>query len=301
MPLRPSWLQRLPEIIREVRCLTVDTIDRPSFEQIFQLRRRRSIELMHLLGSKRSRRGFVLDRGALLQKLESFGFVAQYRWEQHTKSPWVMERAVAGRPDARNGNHQGPRRLVIEFLGEDELTEKLLSALRTVCLNKIQQNGVSELQISCPQYDRFRQAVGAFRNGNLQRARELFAQACAGPQERIRSAAEEYLRICNRRLEPATEPQSSEEHYNCGVALLNARHLAEARKHFESALRLDPNADYVHYALAACFALSGDTEQAYLSLRRAIELQPRNRLAARHDRDFECVLRDARFTQLFRA
>src|ERR1017187_6739757 len=89
MPYKPYWLQRLPEIVERLKTLSPATIDRPTFESIFRLRRRRAIELMHVLGSQRGRRGFVLDRCALLEKLESLDTVTQYRWEQQARSPRV--------------------------------------------------------------------------------------------------------------------------------------------------------------------------------------------------------------------
>jgi len=48
---------------------------------------------------------------------------------------------------------------------------------------------------------------------------------------------------------------------------------------------MDPRADHVHYAMSVALALSGDGSGAYDSLRRAIELQPRNRMLARQDSD----------------
>ena len=86
MPYKPYWLQRLPEIIERLRTLSVATIDRPTFESIFQLRRRREIELMHTFGSRRSRRGFVLDRCALVGKLEAL--------EIHRDSPEIWSRVA---------------------------------------------------------------------------------------------------------------------------------------------------------------------------------------------------------------
>ncbi len=69
MPYKPYWLQRLPEIIAALRGLPDRLIDRPTFETIFGLRRRRAIELMHSLGSCRGQRGYVLDRAVLLPRL----------------------------------------------------------------------------------------------------------------------------------------------------------------------------------------------------------------------------------------
>jgi Flp pilus assembly protein TadD len=72
---------------------------------------------------------------------------------------------------------------------------------------------------------------------------------------------------------------------------MNARRFEEASSHLEAAVRLEPGADHVHYALAVCKGLSGNAEDAYDSLKRAIELQPRNRLAARQDSDLEELAR----------
>ena len=44
--------------------------------------------------------------------------------------------------------------------------------------------------------------------------------------------------------------------------------------------------DHIHYALALAQALSGDIAGAHENLKRAIELEPRNRLIARQDADF---------------
>ena len=42
---------------------------------------------------------------------------------------------------------------------------------------------------------------------------------------------------------------------------------------------MSPAADHVHYALALAQALSGDLINAQNNLKRAIELEPRNRLS----------------------
>ena len=70
----------------------------------------------------------------------------------------------------------------------------------------------------------------------------------------------------------------------------NTRNVTEARGHLEKALQMDPGADHIHYALAAAQALSGDAPGAYESLKRAIELEPRNRLLARQDADLAHVV-----------
>ncbi|MGH9666203.1 MAG: TPR end-of-group domain-containing protein [Bryobacteraceae bacterium] len=302
MPSRPNWLQRLPEIIQRVELLSAETIDRKTFESIFQVRRRRAIELMHVLGSYAGRRGFVLDRSALLERLGSFETTVQYRWEQQTRSPGAAEPAepeLAHAVSAPNDLRNGGRRVVIDSLDDDELMERLLASVRAVVDGRREPIAPQDPRVRPkPQYDRFDQAVHAFRRHGFTEARSLFAQACAGPDKRIRASAEEYIRICNRCLEETPEPRSFEEHYTYGVALLNLRELPEARKHFESARNMNPRADYVYYALAACSALSREISGIYSNLNRAIELEPRNRMAARHDPDFEAVLEDPMVARL---
>ena len=302
MPYKPYWLQRLPEIVDRLKTLSVATIDRRTFESIFRLRRRRAIELMHVLGSYRGRRGFVLDRCALLQKLDSLDTVTRYRWEQQVRLPWVIGLLGQGEVNAvkePNEIHLGPGRLLLEFADEGELIEKLLIVLRAASDGR--QAPVISRGAWAPrelQFGRFEQAIQALRKQQFYEAGTLFAQACAGPDERIRASAETYLRMCKRRTEKVPEPSSFEDHYTYGVALLNDRRLPEARKQFESALQLNPCADYVYYALAACLALCGDMSGFYSNLRCAIELQPRNRIAARSDPDLREALQDPAVRQL---
>jgi Flp pilus assembly protein TadD len=93
--------------------------------------------------------------------------------------------------------------------------------------------------------------------------------------------------MCDRRLEQ-DKPNlgTAEDHYNYGVALLNTRKVPEARSYLEQALRMTPGADHIHYALALAQALDGDLAKAHENLKRAIELEPRNRRLARQDADF---------------
>ena len=89
-----------------------------------------------------------------------------------------------------------------------------------------------------------------------------------------------------RRLEQAPVAlRTAEDYYNYGIALLNARNVTAAVEHLEIALRLAPGSDHIYYALGLARALSGDLGGAYESLKRAIELEPRNRIVARQDAD----------------
>jgi tetratricopeptide (TPR) repeat protein len=134
----------------------------------------------------------------------------------------------------------------------------------------------------------FEKAIQLFNRQKFKEAKEWFEKARSGPSRPIAANAELHVRMCDRRLESAPpEPKSAEEHYTYAIALMNARSFREAVTHLETAVKIEPGADHIHYALAVCLGLSGNAEDAYDSLKRAIELQPRNRLAARQDSDLE--------------
>jgi len=133
----------------------------------------------------------------------------------------------------------------------------------------------------------FEAAMKRFHARQFTEARVLFQQAAAGSERDVGQRAQLHIAMCDRRLEQTTVSfATAEECYNYGVALINARNAAEARTHLEKALAIAPGSDHIHYALALAQALSGDLANAQENLRRAIELEPRNRMIARQDADF---------------
>jgi tetratricopeptide (TPR) repeat protein len=140
---------------------------------------------------------------------------------------------------------------------------------------------------SARQLEHFQAAMKLFHARKFREARDLFVKATQGSERDVAQRANLHIAMCDRRLEkPPVSLASAEDCYNYGVALINSRNLAEARVHLQRGLEMAPNADHIHYALAAAHALSGDPARALDSLRRAIELEPRNRLIARQDADF---------------
>jgi tetratricopeptide (TPR) repeat protein len=149
------------------------------------------------------------------------------------------------------------------------------------------------------QLEAFAHAIQLLNQRNYSEAKEWFEKAKHGPSLEVGANAATHVRMCERRLAaPPPEPKSAEDHYNYAVALINLRNLQKARQHLETALEMEPLADHVHYAMAVIRALSGDTSGAYDSLKRAIELQPRNRMVARQDSDFDAIGRNPRFSGL---
>jgi len=138
-----------------------------------------------------------------------------------------------------------------------------------------------------------------FHARNLREARELFQQAAEGPERDVANRAGLHVAMCDQRLQESTvNLRSAEDYYNYGVALLNTRNVGEARRHLEKALQIAPGSDHIHYALAAAQALGGDAPGAYENLKRAIELDPRNRLMARQDSDLAHLANQPPFAAL---
>src|SRR5688572_2089870 len=164
-------------------------------------------------------------------------------------------------------------------------------------------NAVAVVQVSSAQNQlgRFEAGMKLFHSRKLQEAREHFKAAAEGPERDVAQRARLHLTMCDRRLQqPTVNLRSAEDYYNYGVALLNTRNVGEARGHLEKALQLSPGADHIHYALAAAQALSGDLANAHDNLKRAIEIEPRNRILARQDADFAAFAGQPPFDSLLR-
>jgi tetratricopeptide (TPR) repeat protein len=149
------------------------------------------------------------------------------------------------------------------------------------------------------QMESFRHGMRLFHERKFEQAREAFWDAARGPDRAVTDRATLHARMCERRIEtPAVVLKTAEDHYNYAVTLINARDLTGAQQHLQAALAADPGADHVLYALAATQSLAGDLQGAYENLRRAIDLQPRNRLAARQDPDFAALAEQPAFARL---
>ena len=143
------------------------------------------------------------------------------------------------------------------------------------------------------------QGVRLLRVGSFAEAKESFDTSGKGPDLAVAHIAKTRAEICARRMAGSNlQFQSADEHYHYAVERLNARDLTTARKHLEIAASLQPDSDYVLYAFAAALALSGETTLAYENLKRAIELDPRNRNTARQDQDFSSVAHNPMFSPL---
>jgi tetratricopeptide (TPR) repeat protein len=125
-----------------------------------------------------------------------------------------------------------------------------------------------------------------FHARQLKDARGYFVNASEGPERDVAQRSRLHIAMCDRRLQQAPVAlASAEDYYNYGIALMNSRSVGAAREHLEIALRMAPAADHILYALGVAQALEGNFLAAHENLKRAIEMEPRNRIIARQDAD----------------
>ena len=115
----------------------------------------------------------------------------------------------------------------------------------------------------------------------------------------LRERCRMYICTCQRQLErPNLAFNTPEERYDYAVSQLNVGLYEEAREQFNGVVSDHPRADYAYYGLALLESITNHPQECLANLHRAIELNPRNRLQARTDNDFQSMLDDPRFTEL---
>jgi len=130
---------------------------------------------------------------------------------------------------------------------------------------------------------------------------DLIAEHSEEPE--IQERAKVLIHACEKKLHEneRTVLRSADDHYNVGIAELNRREMASAIQHLQHALKLNPKADHVLYALAAANAVQGDRDNALHHLKQAIHFRPENRFLAARDSDFQSLQEDPDFKQLVTA
>jgi Tfp pilus assembly protein PilF len=91
---------------------------------------------------------------------------------------------------------------------------------------------------------------------------------------------------------------SPEERYDYAVSLLNEGNYEDARAELKQIIGANVRADYAFYGLAVLASMTGDSHNCLEQLTEAIRLNPRNRIQARADSDFQDMADDPRFTEL---
>jgi tetratricopeptide (TPR) repeat protein len=108
-----------------------------------------------------------------------------------------------------------------------------------------------------------------------------------------------YISTCRRQIgRPALAFATPEERCDFAVSQLNQGFYEEAREQFTAVVTGNPSADFAWYGLAILDSITGRTQECLANLARAIEMNPKNRLQARSDNDFQNMVDDPRFTEL---
>jgi tetratricopeptide (TPR) repeat protein len=150
-----------------------------------------------------------------------------------------------------------------------------------------------------PAFQHFQAAVQLLQQGKYEKALAAFEKLLPEAPVAIKERCQMYIATCQRQLEkPTLVFATPGEHYDYAVSQMNTGYYEEARDQFTSILAAHPNADYAFYGLALLDSITGRTQDCLNNLARAIELNPRNRLQARADNDFQSMVDDPRFTEL---
>jgi tetratricopeptide (TPR) repeat protein len=198
------------------------------------------------------------------------------------RTPSRAAKSRAPAPVVRSGRSPGPR------AARETAAKKPIMANASANTTQKPLTKPVEFQKQQQAYD---EAIRLFHHKNFERADALFRKAMGGPDRSLAHHAQIHSQICQKRVRPpAVDLKTAEDHYNYAITMINARRLKEAAEHLQKALQMAPHVDYMHYALAATAALQGNGQGAYESLKRAVEIQPRNRQLARTDADFAGVL-----------
>jgi tetratricopeptide (TPR) repeat protein len=148
-----------------------------------------------------------------------------------------------------------------------------------------------ERQLELRQTENYEKAVEYFNARRFSRALPFMEKAADGPNVTLRHRAHVYADICRRQIgDEKVELKTADDNYNYGVKLMNDRRLEEAERYLQRALRLAPKAAHVHYANAVLAALRGNVDAVFGNLKRAIEIDPLNRVLALNDADLGGVL-----------
>jgi hypothetical protein len=145
------WLLRVPAIRQELTSIQVPVLDRPMFEKLFRVKRRRAIQLMHYFGAYQTGQAMLIDRGALMIQLEALEAGTEFAIEHGRKQRLIdslerarkLQAAAAVRiPVAResigrsivslpDGVSLESGRLQVAFGGAEDLLAKLYAFART--------------------------------------------------------------------------------------------------------------------------------------------------------------------------
>lgn len=152
---------------------------------------------------------------------------------------------------------------------------------------------------SSPAFQQYQAAVQLVQQGKFDKALAAFEKLLPAAPFELAERCRMYAHTCQRQLErQGLAFQTPEERYDYAVSQLNGGYFEEASEQLKGILNDHPQADYAYYGLALIDSITGRVQGCLDNLGRAIELNPKNRLQARSDNDFQNMVDDPRFTEL---
>ena len=152
---------------------------------------------------------------------------------------------------------------------------------------------------SSPAFQQYQAAVQLLQQGKYDKAMAAFEKLLPSAPSEILERTRMYIATCKRQMDQSNLAfQTPEERYDYAISQLNQGYFEEAREQLNGVFSDDPRADYAYYGLAVLDSITGRPQECLDNLARAIELNPKNRLQARSDNDFQSMVDDPRFTEL---
>ncbi len=142
-------------------------------------------------------------------------------------------------------------------------------------------------------------AIHLMQAGKFDKAHAAFDKMLLASPGDLADRIRMYINACVLQIHKGkTTFTSHEEQYDYAISLLNDGHYEDAREHFQQILAQNKSADYAFYGLAVLSSMTGDAHNCLEHLTEAIRHNPRNRIQARADSDFQDMADDPRFTEL---
>lgn len=144
----------------------------------------------------------------------------------------------------------------------------------------------------------YERGLNAVQRRHYETAATAFGQLLEQyPEEReLHERARLYLAVCERETGPSAKPpRGVEDRILAATVALNRRDVDEALALLRTAGGAESNQDHVQYLLALAHALRADPEAAGRHLSKAIALNPKNRVTAKHEADFDAIRKSQPF------
>jgi tetratricopeptide (TPR) repeat protein len=142
-------------------------------------------------------------------------------------------------------------------------------------------------------------ALALLHQGKFPKAKEAFIKMLDTAPPDIAERIRMNINLCLLQVSKGTTTfQTHEERYDCAISLMNTGHYEDAREHFREIQNKHPEATYVYYGMAVLASMTGESSVCLSHLAEAIRHDPRHRIQARADSDFQNMADDPRFTEL---